>query len=109
MTESRRPCDRRPEPGAQLARLPDHDDQPAEDDPPALRGDAPRAVRRGVFTAMVPEAVDFVEAIAQRKPVAQFKPKGAAAKAIQALADELERRLAQADTRGITRETQGAA
>jgi chromosome partitioning protein len=42
-----------------------------------------------VFTAMIPEAVDFVEAIAQRKPVAQFKPKGAAAKAIRVLADEL--------------------
>ena len=42
---------------------------------------------------MVPEAVDFVEAIAQRKPVAQFKPKGAAAKSIKALADELERAL----------------
>jgi chromosome partitioning protein len=62
-----------------------------------------------VFTAMVPEAVDFVEAIAQRKPVAQFKPKGAAAKAIRALAEELERRLIEADTRGITRETQQGA
>ena len=49
-----------------------------------------------VFTSMIPEAVDFVEAIAQRKPVAQFKPKGAAAKAIRALADELEQRLAEA-------------
>ena len=43
---------------------------------------------------MVPEAADFVEAIAQRKPVAQYKPKGAAAKAIKALADELDARLA---------------
>ncbi len=60
-----------------------------------------------VFTAMVPEAVDFVEAIAQRKPVAQYKPKGAAAKAIRALAEELEGRLSQADTRRITQ--QGAA
>ena len=55
-----------------------------------------------VFTTMVPEAVDFVEAIAQRKPVAQYKPKGAAAKATKALAEELQRRLAEADTRGIT-------
>jgi chromosome partitioning protein len=49
-----------------------------------------------VFAAMIPEAVDFVEAIAQRKPVAQFKPRGAAAKSIRTLADELENRLAEA-------------
>lgn len=59
-----------------------------------------------VFATMIPEAVDFVEAIAQRKPVAQFKPKGAAAKSIKALADELEARLADVDSPGIT---QGAA
>ena len=58
---------------------------------------------------MIPEAVDFVEAIAQRKPVAQFKPKGAAAKSIKALAEEIECRLGAADTRGITRTQQGAA
>lgn len=61
-----------------------------------------------VFAAMIPEAVDFVEAIAQRKPVAQFKPKGAAAKSITTLAAEVEARLAAADTPGITRQ-QGAA
>ena len=61
-----------------------------------------------VFTTMIPEAVDFVEAIAQRKPVAQFKPKGAAAKSIRILATEVEKRLADADTRGITHQ-QGAA
>jgi MinD-like ATPase involved in chromosome partitioning or flagellar assembly len=55
---------------------------------------------------MIPEAVDFVEAIAQRKPVAQFKPRGAAAKSIRVLADELEARLA--DTRRIAAQ-QGAA
>ena len=48
-----------------------------------------RAVRATVFEARVPEAADFIEAIAQRKPIAQYKPKGAAAKAIKALADEL--------------------
>ena len=32
-----------------------------------------------------------MEAIAQRKPIAQYKPKGAAAKAIKALADEIAR------------------
>jgi chromosome partitioning protein len=62
----------------------------------------------GVFATMIPEAVDFVEAIAQRKPVAQFKPKGAAAKAIKALAEEVERRIGAVDTRGITPQ-QGAA
>ncbi len=59
-----------------------------------------------VFTTMIPEAVDFVEAIAQRKPVAQFKPKGAAAKSIKALADEVVSRLVRTDSRGII---QGAA
>jgi chromosome partitioning protein len=59
-----------------------------------------------VFSTMIPEAVDFVEAIAQRKPVAQFKPKGAAAKSIRALADELWCRLAEVQIQGLT---QGAA
>jgi chromosome partitioning protein len=53
-----------------------------------------------VFSAMVPLAADYKEAIAQRKPVAQYKPKGAPAKAIQALAAELLSRLA--DTPRIT-------
>ena len=34
-----------------------------------------------VFVTTIPEAVDFVEAIYQRKPVAQYKPRSAAAKA----------------------------
>jgi chromosome partitioning protein len=51
-----------------------------------------------VFGAMVPESVDFVEAIAQRKPIAAYKPKGAAAKAIKALADEMLARLAAASS-----------
>jgi chromosome partitioning protein len=46
-----------------------------------------------VFEAKVPEAVDYVEAIARRQPIAQYKPKSAAAKAIKALAEELEARL----------------
>jgi chromosome partitioning protein len=53
----------------------------------ALYGDA-------VFVARVPEAVDYVEAIARRLPVAAYKPRSAAAKAIGALAEELEARLA---------------
>lgn len=57
----------------------------------ALYGDS-------VFTARVPEAVDYVEAIARRQPIAQYKPKGAPAKAIRALADEVEARLIAART-----------
>jgi len=46
-----------------------------------------------VFTARVPEAADFVEAVARRLPIAGHKPRGASAKAIRALADELEARV----------------
>ena len=42
---------------------------------------------------MAPHAAEFPEAIAFRKPIAQYKPKGAAAKAIKALADELLARV----------------
>jgi chromosome partitioning protein len=48
-----------------------------------------------VFAATVPESVDFVEAIAQRKSIAAYKPKGAAAKAMKALGMELEARIAK--------------
>jgi chromosome partitioning protein len=47
-----------------------------------------------VFATRVPYAADFKEAIAQRKPIVQYKPRGASAKAIQALADEVLERLA---------------
>ena len=46
-----------------------------------------------VFTTRIPHTAEFPEAIAFRKPVAQYKPRGAAAKAIQALADELQGRI----------------
>ena len=49
-----------------------------------------------VFDARVPEAIDFVEAIARRLPIAQYKPRSTAAKAIRLLADELLARLAAA-------------
>jgi chromosome partitioning protein len=52
-----------------------------------------------VFETMVPHATDYPEAIAARKPVAQYKPKGQAAKAMKALADEV---LARLDSRGIS-------
>jgi chromosome partitioning protein len=56
----------------------------------ALYGDA-------VFAARVPEAPEFPEAISRRQTIVQYKPKGAPAKAIRALAEELLARVAAAD------------
>jgi chromosome partitioning protein len=42
----------------------------------------------------VPQNADFVEAVMARKPVGYYKPRGAAAKAIRAVAEELMSRLA---------------
>ena len=47
-----------------------------------------------VFATRIPEAADFVEAIARRLPIVMHKPRGASAKAVQALAEELEGRIA---------------
>jgi chromosome partitioning protein len=47
-----------------------------------------------VLDAMIPESVDFIEAVTARKPVALHKPRGAAAKAVKAVAEELLARLA---------------
>jgi chromosome partitioning protein len=66
----------------------------------ALYGDA-------VFVARVPEAVDYVEAIARRLPIAAYKPKGAPAKAIRALADEVEARILVRAS-GTTTQTEAA-
>jgi chromosome partitioning protein len=41
----------------------------------------------------VPRLADFPEAILRRQAVAQFKPRGAAAKAVKALAEELLARI----------------
>jgi chromosome partitioning protein len=49
-----------------------------------------------VFDTRVTEVVDYVEALNQRLPVAQYKPRGAAAKTMKALADEIETRLLSA-------------
>jgi len=57
-----------------------------------------------VFATSVPVSTDFKEAIIQRKPVAMYKPKGAAAKTMKALAEELAARLAEGQV-----ETKGAA
>lgn len=49
----------------------------------------------GVFAARVPLAADIKEAIARRLPVTHYKPRGASAKAFQALAEELDARIAR--------------
>ena len=46
-----------------------------------------------VFDAVMPEAADYAESIALLKPVAFHKPKGAAAKAMRAVVEELLERL----------------
>lgn len=55
-----------------------------------------------VFETVIPISADFKEAIIQRKPVAQYKPRGTAAKVMKALAEELSVRMAGA--RGTTQE-----
>ena len=49
-----------------------------------------------VFAARIPESAEFPEAISRRQAIAQYKPRGAAAKAVRALADELLDRIAAA-------------
>ena len=49
-----------------------------------------------VFQTRVVEAVEYIEALNQRLPVAQFKPKGAAAKVMKALAEETLDRIHRA-------------
>jgi chromosome partitioning protein len=50
-----------------------------------------------VFAARVPEAPEFPEAISRRQTISQYKPKGAPAKAIRALAEELLERIVAAE------------
>ena len=47
-----------------------------------------------VFDARMPDLTEFVEALNGRQAAEQYKPKGAAAKAMRAIADEIESRLA---------------
>jgi chromosome partitioning protein len=49
-----------------------------------------------VFSTMVPLAKDFKEAVSARLPISHYRPKGSAAKAMAALADELLQRAAAA-------------
>jgi chromosome partitioning protein len=55
---------------------------------------------REVLATPLPHAAELPEATMLRKPVVYHKPRGAAAKALDALADEVEARLAAADTAG---------
>jgi cellulose biosynthesis protein BcsQ len=47
-----------------------------------------------VFATTIPIGADFKEAVAIRKPIVEHKPRGASAKSIKALADELLSRVA---------------
>jgi chromosome partitioning protein len=47
-----------------------------------------------VMKTTIPIGADFKEAVASRKPIAEYKPRGASAKSIAALADELLARVA---------------
>jgi chromosome partitioning protein len=53
-----------------------------------------------VFRNSIPEAVDFVEAVVALKPLCFHKPRGAAAKAVKAVAEELLARLASSHSIG---------
>jgi chromosome partitioning protein len=53
----------------------------------------------GVFATMVPLAKDYKEAVSSRLPISHYKPKGAPAKAMIALAEELLARSAEADSK----------
>ena len=63
-------------------------------DPQDVRREPEEPIRVEVFEARIPHAAEYPEAIAYRKPIAMYKPKGAAARAVQALADEILARLA---------------
>jgi chromosome partitioning protein len=58
-----------------------------------------------VFETRVPDLNDYAEAVTRRQPVSYFKPRGAAAKTMKLLADEV---LARIDSRA-DRTTRGAA
>jgi chromosome partitioning protein len=59
-----------------------------------------------VFTTTIPISADFKESIVQRKPVALYKPRGAAAKVLKTLAEEITARLGgpAENTRGAREE-----
>jgi chromosome partitioning protein len=56
-----------------------------------------------VFSASIPRAKDFIEAVAARVPISHYKPRSAAAKSVQAVADELIARLSVRHEAGAER------
>jgi chromosome partitioning protein len=57
--------------------------------------------RHAVFQNVIPRAKDFVEAVAARQPVSEYKPKGAATKSVQAVVDELLKRCTEGAARRV--------
>jgi chromosome partitioning protein len=49
-----------------------------------------------VFASVIPEAAEYAEAVTKKTPVVYYKPRGAASKAMKALAEEVLARLAAA-------------
>ena len=62
-----------------------------------------------VFESVVPRAKDFVEAVAARTPLSHHKPKGAAAKAVATLAEELLERIGWVKDQARDQAERGAA
>ena len=62
-----------------------------------------------VFTATIPPAKDYEEAAMLRLPVSSDRPKSAAVKAVDALADELPARLASRRSGGAPASTEETA
>src|SRR4051812_20806728 len=57
-----------------------------------------------VFATTIPISADFKESIVQRKPVAYYKPRGAAAKVMKALAEEISARITATPKAGTVQE-----
>ena len=88
-----RPRPRRGQPSADRARLPVTMFNKSLAVHAAYEADLRAIYGDDVFETVVPLAKDFKEAVTLRKPVVAYKPRSAAAKAIEALADELLARL----------------
>jgi cellulose biosynthesis protein BcsQ len=61
-----------------------------------------------VLTTRIPAAAEFPESVAHRLPIAIHKPRGAGAKAMRALAEEVLERIGIIGATGTTTETEAA-
>jgi chromosome partitioning protein len=61
-----------------------------------------------VLTTRIPAAAEFPESVAHRLPIALHKPRGAGAKAMRALAEEVLERIESTGATGTTTETEAA-